>query len=112
MEIQKKIWTSRYKQGVNCGFCTNVRINSMRGIQECLSRGVQARWPENSMDNVFCFFIPQVILQFTGEVQRFCHREKLYFSKDPEGSNIFQGGGGRGGPASIGGGGIRMLISL
>ena len=31
MEIQKKIWTSRYeKRGVNCGFCTYMHIDSMR----------------------------------------------------------------------------------
>ena len=38
-------------------------------------------------------------------------QRKLYFSKDPEGSNIFQGGGGD--PTfSRGGGGIQMLISI
>ena len=35
----------------------------------------------------------QLILQFTEGVQWFYLQRKLYFSKDPEGSNIFQGGG-------------------
>ena len=49
------------------------------------------------MDNAFFFkflFCPQLILQFIEGVQ--------YFSKDPEGSNIFQAGvqlfPGKGGP--------------
>ena len=70
MEIQKKIWTSRYeKKALTLAF-EYMRINSMRGSRIFLSRGwgggVQARWPENSLDNVFSgFFSPQLILQFT-----------------------------------------------
>ena len=37
-------------------------------------------------------------------------QRKLYFSKDPEGSNIFGGGGG--GPSFNRGGGVQMLISI
>ena len=37
-------------------------------------------------------------------------QRKLYFSKDPEGSNFFQGGGG---PTFFQGGGVvQMLISI
>ena len=39
MEIQKKIWTSRYKKGVNCGLCTYMRINSMRGSRNFCQGG-------------------------------------------------------------------------
>ena len=54
--------------------------------------GVQARRPENSLDNVFFLFIyfrPQLIYTVYGLII-----EKTILSKDPEGSNIFQGGGG------------------
>ena len=45
---------------------------------------------KKSSDNVFFFFSPQLILQKSnGQFQR-----NLSFFKVPEGSNIFQGGGG------------------
>ena len=55
-------------------------------IQEFLSGGggVEARWPENSLDNVF--FSHQLILQFTEWIQWFYYRGE-------EGSNFFQGVG-------------------
>ena len=65
------------------------------------------------------FFSPQLILQFTEEVQCFFFlQRKLYFSKDPEGVQHFPGGGGGGGQVLIsiethktfdfpGGGGVR-----
>ena len=64
-------------------------------IKEFLSGGgggVQARRPENSLDNVFILILnfftvyrggPMVLLQ-----------SKLYFSRDPEGVQHFPGGGG------------------
>ena len=51
--------------------------------------GVQAGCPENSLDNIFVFLF-------------------YYFSKDPEGVQLFTGGGGGGGGA----GGVQMLISI
>ena len=65
--------------------------------------GVQARWPENSLDNVlFLFFSPQLILQFTEGVKWFYYRENYTFLPIKRGSNIFQGvklfPGGGGGP--------------
>ena len=56
------------------------------------------------MDNAFFFkflFCPQLILQFIEGVQ--------YFSKDPEGSNIFQAGGG--GSNFFQGKGVLIMIS-
>ena len=59
MEIQKKIWTSRYeKKALTLAF-KYMRINSMRGSRifcQGGGGGVQARWPENSLDNVFSGF--------------------------------------------------------
>ena len=111
MEIQKKIWTSRYeKRDVNCGFHAYKRINSMRGSRN-ICQGVQARWPENSLDKVFFyFFSPQLILQFTEGVQWFITEKTILF-QGSRGSPTFSGGGG-GGPASSGGGGVQMLISI
>ena len=78
-----------------------MEISAHARIQEFLSGGVQARRPENSLDNGFffvCFFCsPQLILQFTEGGPMVLLQRKIYFSKHPEGFNIFQGGGG-GGP--------------
>ena len=41
----------------------------------------------------FFFYSPKLILQLTEGVQWFYYRKKLYLSKDPEGSRIFQGEG-------------------
>ena len=63
-------------------------------------RGFQAWRPENSLNNVvffcFCFFSfsLQLILQFTDWGPVFYYRENYTFSKDPEGVQHFQGGGG------------------
>ena len=44
---------------------------------------------------VFVFFSPQLILQFTEGVQQwFYYGKKIHFSKDPEGIQVFPGGGG------------------
>ena len=39
-------------------------------------------------------------------------QRKLYFSKDPEGVQLFTGGGGGEGPTFSRGGGVQMLISI
>ena len=55
MEIQKKIWTSRYeKRALTVAFVHTCALKHA-GIQEFLSREVQAQWTENSLDNVFVF---------------------------------------------------------
>ena len=67
---------------------------------------------------LFCFdfYSRQLILQFTGGGPMVLLQRKLYFSKDPKGYNIFQGGpasfrwGGEGGG---GGGGVsKCFISI
>ena len=58
-------------------------------FREFLSWGVQDRHPENSMDHVYVLS-PQLILQFTGGGPMVLLQRKLYSSKDPKGSNIFQ----------------------
>ena len=73
------------------------------------ARGVQARLPENSSDNVLCFFSPQLILQFTVVYPRFISKETIIFQgfrggpkfsrgepTFPSGSDFFQGWGGGG----------------
>ena len=95
MEIQKKIWTSIRKKGVNCSFCAYMRINSMRGSRIFLSRGVQARWPENSIDNVFLLFLQERSNGFITEK-----------------TILFQGSRGRGSSFFPGRGGVQMLISI
>ena len=59
-------------------------------IQDFL-QGVQARWQENSMDNVF---FPQLILQFTEGVQCFFITEKTILFQGFRGGSHFPGGGG------------------
>ena len=56
MEIQKKIWTPRYKKrALTVAFVHTWALTACAdpGI---LSRGVQPRWPENSLDNFFSVF--------------------------------------------------------
>ena len=53
MEIQKKIWTARYEKMALTVAFVYMRINSMRGSRIFYQGGVQAQWPENSLDNVF-----------------------------------------------------------
>ena len=69
--------------------------------------GVQARRPENSLDNVV-FFGPQLNLQFTEGVQWFYYRETYTFPRTQRGTNVFQGGGG--GPTFSRG--VQLLISI
>ena len=68
--------------------------------------GVQAKWPENSLDN---FFSPQLILQFTEGIQWFDYRENYTFEGSRGGPTLSRwgvqlfpsgggGGGGGGGP--------------
>ena len=63
--------------------------------------GVQVRRPENSLDNVFCFFFvcfvfysPELILLLAEGVQWFYYRENYSFLRIQRWSRIFQGGGG------------------
>ena len=53
--------------------------------------GVQALLPENSSDNVFHFFSPQLILQFYGGLSMVYFKENYNFQRLRSGSNIFQG---------------------
>ena len=65
-------------------------------IQEFLSGvgggggGVQARRPENSIENVFFLFFSQLLLFMDG-VQWFYYRENYTIPRIQRGSNIFQG---------------------
>ena len=73
--------------------------------------GVQARWPENSLDNLFFYFSPQLILQFTEGAQWF-------YGFITEKTVLFQGSRvgptfSRGGESSFfQGGGVQILISI
>ena len=66
MEIQRKLWTSRYEKGA-----LTVAFVHKCALTACADpgvfvKGVQARQPENSLDNVFFFvFRPQITLQFS-----------------------------------------------
>ena len=51
--------------------------------------GVQARRPENSLDNVF--FSSQLILQFTEEVQLFYYRENFTLPRIQRGPTFSRG---------------------
>ena len=80
-------------------------------IQECFFRGggVQARWPENSLDNVFFFFF-FLVLNLFNSLQRgsngFITEKTILFHESrggpifSRGSNFFQGGG------------VQVLISI
>ena len=71
------------------------------------ARVVQARLPENSSDNVFCLFCPQ-LLQFNSGLSMVYFKENYNFTRfrgGGGGSNLFQGGGGGGR-----GLGVQMLI--
>ena len=96
MEIQKKIWTSRYeKRGVNCGFCAYMRINSMGGSENFCQGGGGGGGAENSMEPIFVvvvFLVPNIFYNLQEGVQRFYYRVKLYFSKISEGVQLFPGG--------------------
>ena len=66
------------------------------------ARVIQARLPENSSDNVFCLFCPQ-LLQFYSGLSMVYFKENYNFTR-------FRGGGGGGGlfqpfPGGGGGGG-------
>ena len=53
------------------------------------ARGAQARLPENSSDNVFCLFCPQLLQFYTG-LSMVYFKENYNFTR-------FRGGGGGGG---------------
>ena len=76
----------------------------LRGSRD-YCQGVQVHLPENSSDNVvFCFFSPQLILQFYRGCPMVISKKTISFKQ--RGSNFFKGGG-WGGRAtfSMGGGG-------
>ena len=58
------------------------------------ARVVQARLPENSSDNVFCLFCPQ-LLQFYSGLSMVYFKENYNFKRfrGGGGSNLFQEGG-------------------
>ena len=63
------------------------------------ARVVQARLPENSSDNIFRLFCPQLLQFYSGLSMDYgLFQRKLLFYKvsGGGGSNLFQGGGGRG----------------
>ena len=62
------------------------------------ARVVQARLPENSSDNLFCLFCPQ-LLQFYSSLLMVYFKENYNFTRfrgRGGGFNLFQGGGGTG----------------
>ena len=65
---------------------------------EIFDRVVQARLPENSSDNVFVFFCPQ-LLQFYSGLSMVYFKENYNFTRfrGGGGSNLFRGGGEGGG---------------
>ena len=71
------------------------------------SRSVPGQSDKKSSDNVFFlfffYFSPQLI--FT-EVKWSISKKSIIFQGSRGGSNIFQGGGGEGGPTFPGGGGV------
>ena len=74
----------------------------MNGSRNFYQGGIQARWPENSMDNFF------LVLSLFYSFQRGSNgfiAENYIFPRIQRGSNISRGGGG-------GGGGVQMLISI
>ena len=104
MEIQKKIWTSRYeKRGVNCGFCAYMRINSMGG-SENFCQGGGGGGAENSMDPIFVvvvFLVPNIFYNLQEGSNGFITEKTLFFQDfrggptfSRGGSSLFQGGGG------------------
>ena len=61
------------------------------------ARVVQAQLPENSSDNVFCLFCPQ-LYSFTVAYQWFISKKTIILQGfGGGGANLFQGGGGGGG---------------
>ena len=97
MEIQKKIWTSRYeKRALTVAFVHTCALTA------CADPGIFVKGGPGPMarkqpgQRFFLFFSPHLILQFTGEVQWFYYRENYTFPR------IQRGGGS---PASSGGGG-------
>ena len=67
------------------------------------ARVVQARLPENSYDNVFCLFCPQ-LLQFYSGLSMVHFKENYNFTR-------FRGGGGVVQPIPGGGGGVGGWVS-
>ena len=98
MEIQKKIWTSRYeKRALTVAFVHTCALTACADPGFFVKRGGggQARWPENSLDSVFFCFLVLNLFQW------FYYRENYTFPRIQSGPT-FSGGGG-GGPASSGG---------
>ena len=62
------------------------------------ARVVQARLPENSSDNVFCLFCPQLLQFYSG-------LSMVYFKENYNFTRFRGGGGGGGGGGGEGGGG-------
>ena len=70
-------------------------------------QGGQARLPENSSDNVFCLFCPQ-LLQFYSGLSMVYFKENYNFTRfRGEGVQPIPGGGGGGGGRRLG---VQMLI--
>ena len=83
------------------------RTHSMRGSRNYCQAGSRAYGQYRALTTFF--LSTQLILQFTDGVQWFCYRENYTFPWIQRGSNIFQGGGGRGPTFSRG---VQMLISI
>ena len=98
MEIQKKIWTSRYeKRALTVAFVHTCALKA------CADPGIFVKgFQKTAWTTVFfLFFSPQLILQFTGGVQWFYYRENYTFPRIQRGPT-FSGWGG----------GVQMLISV
>ena len=68
---------------------------SLHAQNQEFARGVQARLPENSSDNVFyfvLFFSLQLILQFHSGLSMVYFKENYNFPRFQRGSDKFQGG--------------------
>ena len=68
--------------------------NFIQGGGGSRSDGRKTVWTTSFFFCFVFFYSPELILQLAEGVQWFYYREKLYFSKDPEGVQNFPGGGG------------------
>ena len=76
-------------------------------------RGVQARRPENILDNVFVLFFIVLNLFYSLQWGSDCFiTEKTILFQGPLGVQLFSGGGGGSNFFQGGGGGVQMLISI
>ena len=109
MEIQKKIWTSRYKKGA-----LTVAFVHTCALTACADPGTFVKGGPGPMARkqpgqrfFFCFFSPQLIYSLQKGSNGFITEKTILF-QGSRGGPTFSGG--RGGPASSGG--VQILISI